>query len=108
MDYEQYAFVELRSWQKSMMEEPSLFSLISKKIQTRINSYIPEKVHKTLTTVIKQMTRSVLFGAKFSSKDPATMESLQKTEEQVSLLIKQYRKTGAIEGGITGAGGIFL
>jgi hypothetical protein len=36
------------------------------------------------------------------------MESLQKTEEQVSLLIKQYRKTGAIEGGITGAGGILL
>ena len=108
MDYEQYAFVELRSWQKSMMEDPSLFSLISKKIQARINSYIPEKVHKTITTVIKQMTRSVLFGAKFSSKDPANMESLQKTEEQVSLLIKQYRKTGAIEGGITGAGGILL
>ena len=108
MDYEQYAFVELRSWQKSMMEDPSLFSLISKKIQSRINSYIPEKVHKTITTIIKQMTRSVLFGAKFSSKDPAKMESLQKTEEQVSLLIKQYRKTGAIEGGITGAGGILL
>lgn len=108
MDYEQYAFVELRSWEKAMMEDPSLFSLLSKKLQTRINSYIPEKVHKTITTVIKQMTRSVLFGVKFSTKEPSVMDSLQKTEEQVSLVIRQYRKTGAIEGGITGAGGILL
>lgn len=108
MDYEQYAFVELKSWQKQMMEDPSLLNMLSKKVQTRINSYIPEKVHKAITTTIKQMTRSVLFGAKFSGSEPAVIDSLQKTEEKVSLLIKQYRKTGAIEGGITGAGGILM
>lgn len=108
MDYEQFAFVELRSWKKEMMQDPSLFSIISKKVQTKINNYIPEKVHKALTSAIKQMIRSVLFGAKYSSRQPAKIESLQKTEEQVSLLIKQYRKTGAVEGGITGAGGILM
>jgi hypothetical protein len=108
MDYEQYAFVELRSWKKAMIEDPSLLSELSKKLQKKINSYIPEKVHAAITTAIKQMTRSVLFGAKFSAKSPATIDSLQKTEEQVSLLIRQYRKTGAIEGGITGAGGILM
>jgi hypothetical protein len=108
MDYEQYAFVELSSWKKAMLQDPSLFNLLSKKVQNRINNYIPEKVHKAITSAIKQMIRTVLFGAKFSTKEPAAIESLQKTEEQVSLLIKQYRKTGAVEGGITGAGGILM
>src|SRR5262245_8656108 len=61
--YEERIKPELITRQKKMMKRPSLLNSLSKKVQTRINSLIPEKVHSTLTAVIKQMIRTVLFGA---------------------------------------------
>ena len=108
MDYEQKAFEELKQWQKNMLRNPSVFNQLSKKIQTKLNSYIPEKIHQAITTTIKQMVRGVLFGAKFTIKKPAEVTSLQHTEEELERLVKTYKHTAAVEGGITGAGGILL
>ena len=108
MQYEQQAFEELKKWQKKMQRKPSLLNQLSKKVQTKINSYIPEKVHKAVTVAIKQMIRGVLFGAKVINRKPALVISLQQTEEAVSKRIKNYRRTAAAEGGLTGAGGILL
>jgi hypothetical protein len=108
MSYEQTAFEELSRWQKKMQRKPSLLNKLSKKAQDKINSYIPEKVHNAITVAIKQMIRGVLFGAKFTTKKPVPVASLQQTEEAVEKLIKTYRTTAAAEGGITGAGGILL
>lgn len=108
MSYEQAAFDELIRWQKKMQRRPSLLNKLSKKAQEKINSYIPEKVHNAITVAIKQMIRSVLFGARLTTQKPATIISLQQTEEAVEKLIKTYRTTAAAEGGITGAGGILL
>jgi hypothetical protein len=44
--YEEIAESELKTWQRKMLRRPSLFSNISKKVQTKINSWIPEKIHK--------------------------------------------------------------
>ena len=44
---------ELKAWQKQMLRRPSFFNKLSKKIQTKINSWIPEKVHKAITATIK-------------------------------------------------------
>lgn len=107
-EYAQTAFDELTQWQKKMQRKPSLLNRLSKNVQTKINSYIPEKVHKAITVTLKQMIRGVLFGAKFTTKSPAPVISLQQTEEAVERLIKNYRNTAAAEGGITGAGGILL
>ncbi len=106
--YEQTAFEELATWQKKMQRRPSLLNKLSKNVQTKINSYIPEKVHNAITVTLKQMIRGVLFGAKFTTKKPVPVQSLQQTEEAVERLIKNYRHTAAAEGGITGAGGILL
>jgi hypothetical protein len=108
MDYEQTAFDELKHWQTQMLRRPSILNSLSKKVQTKINSYIPEKVHKAITTTIKQMVRGVLFGSQYTTKKPATIHNLQQTEEAVEKLVKTYRNTAAVEGGITGAGGILL
>ena len=91
-----------------MQRNPSLLNKLSKRAQTKLNSYIPEKVHNAITVTIKQMIRGVLFGAKYVTKKPAPVVSLQQTEEAVQKLIKNYRHTAAAEGGITGAGGILL
>jgi hypothetical protein len=108
MQYEQEAFDELVKWQKKMQQKPSLLNRWSKAAQTKINSYIPEKVHKAITATIKQMIRGALFSAKFVTRKPSPVVSLQQTEEAVEKLIKNYRHTAAAEGGVTGAGGILL
>lgn len=106
--YEQQAMAELLIWQKQMLKRPSLFNSLSKKLQNRINKIIPEKIHKAITATIKQMIRGVLFGAKYTTAVALTDTSLESREEAVQQRINFYRTTAAVEGGITGAGGLLL
>ncbi|MGC4231701.1 MAG: EcsC family protein [Niabella sp.] len=106
--YEISAQNELRKWQIDMMRNPGLFSRLSKGTQDKINSYIPEKVHNAITAIIRQMVRGVLFGAKYTTPKPLQNATLFERELVVKEKIKFYRSTAAIEGGVTGAGGIFL
>jgi hypothetical protein len=106
--YIQQVGSELTAWQKQMLKKPSYFNRLSKTVQTKVNSWIPEKVHKAITTAIKQMIRGVLFGAKHTTTTPLRTASLETREELVLKKIDVYRKTAAIEGGITGAGGFLL
>ena len=99
---------ELREWQEQMMRKPSFFNNLSKKFQTKINTWIPEKVHKAITVAIKQMIKGVLFGARHTTARPFLNASLQVREQLVLDKVDVYRKTAAIEGGITGAGGFLL
>jgi uncharacterized protein (DUF697 family) len=108
MSYEQIAYTELKAWQKEMTRNPSLFNKLSKRLQTKINSYIPEKLHRAITAAIKQMIRGVLFGARYTTKKPAVVNSLAETEDEIQKLIATYIRTASVEGGITGAGGILL
>jgi len=91
-----------------MQRRPSLLDKLSKKTQDKINSWIPEKVHTGITTVIKQMIRGVLFGAQYTTPAPLQQADLKARELVVQEKIKFYRTTAAVEGGITGAGGILL
>jgi hypothetical protein len=106
--YEQTALAELRTWQTQMQRTPSLLNRTSKALQRRINRLLPEKFHEAVTTIIKQMTRGVLFGAEFTSGTPARYASLEACEMAVRRRIDFYKKAGAAEGGVTGAGGFVL
>jgi hypothetical protein len=106
--YKRHVESELRIWQKQMQRRPSFFNNLSKKAQDKINSWIPEKVHTAVTTAIKQMIRGVLFGAKYTTADPIRNLDLEVREARIDERIKFYRTTAAVEGGITGAGGILL
>ncbi|HZI00572.1 MAG TPA: EcsC family protein [Flavisolibacter sp.] len=99
---------ELQQWQSRMLRKPSLLNNLSKGMQTKINSYIPEKVHAALTTAIKQMIRSVLFGAQYTVKKRSPFKNLQELETAVLNTINTYKRTAAAEGGITGAGGLLM
>ena len=108
MSYEQLAYKELKDWEREMTRSPSLLNKLSRNVQAKINSYIPEKVHNAITTAIKQMIRGVLFSAKYTTKSPVPVVSLIQTEEEVQKLVTTYKHTASVEGGITGAGGILL
>lgn len=106
--YEKYISIELALWQRKMLRNPSLFNRMSKRVQTKINDWIPEKIHVAITTTLKQMIRAVLFGATYTAVKPPSDDSLGARESAVSKRIDFYRTTAAVEGGVTGAGGIFL
>jgi len=106
--YEEMALLELKKWQKKMLRKPSLFSHFSKRIQTKMNSWIPEKIHEAITVTIRQMIKAVLFGAKYSTSKPLKNVDFQECENLVRKKIELYKKTAALEGGVTGAGGILL
>ena len=108
MLYEAQIQKELKAWQKKMRSNPSLFDKFSKRMQVKVNSYIPEKVHQAITTAIKQMVRGVLFGATYSTKTQPAEQSLLDAETAVLRRINFYKSAAAAEGGVTGAGGILL
>jgi cation transport regulator ChaB len=108
MLYDELVWNELEGWQRQMSRKPTIINRLSKRMQTKMNSYIPEKVHKVITATIKQMIRGVLFGAQHITKEPQQFRSLQQTEEAAQRVINSYKHTAAAEGGVTGAGGILL
>lgn len=106
--YELHALQELKTWQKKMSRKPGILNRLSKKIQTKLNSFIPDKVHHVITATIKQMVRGVLFGATYTTPATVSYSSLETIEAVAKEKISFYKKTAATEGGITGAGGILL
>lgn len=107
--YQQQIALELQFWKIEVMKKPSLIGNIATTVQGKINSYIPQKVHDAITATIKQMIKAVRFGSEITSSDipPADM-SLIHREALVKAKIDSYCKTGAAEGGITGAGGFLM
>jgi hypothetical protein len=106
--YETQALDELRQWQHEMQRAPGLWNRTTSGVQRKINSYIPERIHASVTAVIKQMTRGVLSGSNFTASAPLLEGSLEEREARVRATVDRYRKTAAVEGGITGAGGFLL
>jgi hypothetical protein len=102
------AYAEMKSWQKKMLRRPSFMNRLSKKAQTKINSFIPEKVHKAITAAIKQTVKVVLFGAGITASKLNTEDNFETKEKLILERIKWYKTTAAAEGGVTGAGGILL
>lgn len=106
--YEQQALADLKVWQIKMQRHPSLFNALSKKLQTTINTWIPEKIHRAITTAMKQMIRTVLFGAELTATPVLTNASLENRETIILKKIETYRTMATVEGGLTGAGGLLL
>ena len=107
-DYDTLAREELRRWQAEMQREPGLLSTATQGLQRKLNSYIPEKVHQAVTAIIEQMTRAMLAGSNYTTSAPLASGSLQERERRISERIEFFRRAAAAEGGVTGAGGIFL
>ncbi len=106
--YEIAVRAELTRWQRTMQQSPSGFNRLSTALQRRINRIIPQRIHDVVTATIKQMTRAVLFGAEYLTRQPAEGLSLTERDAAVAGRINFYRKAGAAEGGVAGAGGFVL
>lgn len=106
---EQMLQEELFHWRKKMLRKSTVLSRLSKKAQTRINQYIPEKAHEIMTETIKKMVEATLIGSDYTTKQKdVSMLSIQEREKLVKEKLTAFKKTAALEGAGTGAGGILL
>ncbi len=107
--YEEQIAYEVDVWKIDLMKKPSILSNLTTKFQTKLNSYIPNKVHHAITVTIKQMVKAVLLGSKYTTSTiPSQNLTLLHREALIKAKIDSYSKTGAVEGGVTGAGGFLM
>jgi len=107
--YEQQIIRQLKRWQIGLHKEPGLLERASKNLQTRVNTLIPDKVHKTITATVKGIVQTALFGMDYIPKnEPLTGATLAESDAKAEELLRLYKKIAAAEGAGTGAGGILL
>lgn len=104
--YERQAMAESREWKNKVLKSPRIFHNSARFFQKRINGAIPEKIHRVITTTVKQRVRSVLFGANITTAKPLKVYHFKQTEDLIRQRIKFYRSGATIEGAVTGWGGI--
>ncbi|RYF80219.1 MAG: hypothetical protein EOO03_17530 [Chitinophagaceae bacterium] len=66
-NYKAQIAYDLSFWKLKMVKKPSIFNAFTTKVQTKINSYIPTKVHKAITAMIKPLAKTVLFGSTYTT-----------------------------------------
>ncbi|HWO98799.1 MAG TPA: EcsC family protein [Bacillus sp. (in: firmicutes)] len=104
--YEQKVLGEMMNWKAAMDKKSPVLQRMAKKVQVKINDKIPEKIHEMITESIKKMVQATIIGSNLTTKPKDTVNlSLQQKEQMVSKTIEQYKKTAAVEGAGTGAGG---
>ncbi|MBT2688937.1 EcsC family protein [Bacillus sp. ISL-47] len=107
--YELKAYQEIEEWKRQINKRSSLLNRLSKKAQTKVNSLIPEKAHQIITDSIKNMVKATLIGSNATTrKKQASGSKLANMDEMLNQKIAAFRKTAAVEGAGTGAGGILL
>lgn len=109
MSYEQQAAEEARLWKQKLLRKSSFLERSSKKAQSKINQLIPEKVHIAVTESIKKMVEATLMGSNITTLPKKVGDlTFEEREQLVRKSIGLYKKTAAVEGASTGAGGILL
>ena len=61
-EYEGKVIKELQQWKHTIMKNSSMMTRFSKKVQTKVQQLIPEKVQNVLTETIKKMVQGISVG----------------------------------------------
>lgn len=109
MQYELKVYDEILEWKRKITRRSGILARASKKAQTKVNQLIPEKVHAILTESIKNMVKATLAGSNLTTKkQQGAGKSLAEKDKLLQEKLASYRKTAAVEGAGTGAGGFLL
>jgi hypothetical protein len=98
----------VEAWRTRMLKRPGLWDRATRGTQDRINRIIPERVHAIVTSGVEAMTRGILSGSELVKPRPMAEGSLAAREARARAMIKTYRTTAGVEGGVAGAGGFVL
>ena len=92
-DYNYTKLKELEIWKEKMRKKPSLLNKASKGVQNKFNSILPDNYHNIITSAIKNMTKVVLFGSKYTTKKPLIGLTLKERDDLALDKIKTYKNT---------------
>lgn len=108
--YEEKVMDETRRWKMQVAKKSTMFQRFSKGAQNKVNAIIPEKVHTIMTESIKKMVQGTLVGSNMTTKLNVghVVMTLEEKEKWIEEKLNVYKKTAAVEGAGTGAGGILL
>jgi uncharacterized protein (DUF697 family) len=109
MNDEQIYWQEAQNWKKKLVRRKSMVERFSKNTQNKLNQLIPKKAHEVITESIRQMVDWTMTSTKYLPKT-SYQPNLSIYEKETLIQQKQqaYKKTAALEGAGTGAGGILL
>ncbi len=99
---------EVEAWRARVLRRPGLWDRATRGTQERINRIIPERVHAIVTAGVEAMTKGILFGSDLITARPMPDGSLAARELRARAMIRTYRTTAGVEGGVAGAGGFLL
>lgn len=109
MSYETKIKQKITAWIPIFLKQPSFFEKTSKKISTKINTWIPQKVHNVITATVKTIVRTTLFGAEYTPKGKVqTSLTLEEADLKAHETLSLYQKIATAEGAGTGAGGFIF
>ncbi|WP_246938831.1 EcsC family protein [Bacillus pinisoli] len=109
MTYEEEIQLESLVWKKKLVRRKGMVERFSKNAQSKMNRLIPQKAHNIITDSIKQMVEWTMTSTKYLSKSSYnTNLTLLEREKLIQEKLQAYKRTAALEGAGTGAGGIFL
>lgn len=109
MNYEHKVRKELADWEQQMFKPPGWLEKTSKTISNQINHLIPAKVNNIITTTIRSIVRTALFGAEYTPSRPVHRTlNLETSDQDAKELFALYQKIAVAEGAGTGAGGIMF
>lgn len=108
-EYELKVYEEILNWKRKITRRSGMMTRMSKKMQKKINDWIPEKINQAAAESIKAMVKVTLSGSQITSSKPKVRGlSLEERDHLVRKKISAYQKTAFVEGAGTGAGGILL
>jgi len=99
---------EVEAWRARQLKPPGLWDRAARGTQERINRIIPERVHAVITAGVEAMTKGILLGSDLLKARPVADGSLAARELRARAMIRTYRNTAGVEGGVAGAGGFVL
>lgn len=109
MKYEDKVRKEVADWEYKMFKPQGWLEKTSKTIGDRINHLISPKVHSIITTTIRSIVRTALFGAEYTPNRKVQRSlGLESADQEARELFALYQKIAVAEGAGTGAGGIMF
>jgi hypothetical protein len=109
MEYEKELWQEAQNWKKKLVRKQSIVERFSKNAQSKFNRLVPKKAHEIITESIKQMVETAMTGSQYLPNVTYSSDlSMRENERLIREKLIKYKRTAALEGAGTGAGGILL
>ncbi|QPC45997.1 EcsC family protein [Mangrovibacillus cuniculi] len=106
MEEKEHLIEEVEQWKRRQFNKTWILEKQTKKIQTKMNHMIPEKVNKVITASVKSMIETVWKGSKWIPTEIAQPYRTADSEKIISAISQRYKRTASLTGAGTGLGGI--